>query len=346
MKLLSDMAKINLLTIHYGKCYGAVMQTYATCRLLEKAGHTVKVINLIHPRQKEVWKQISFWKDCFREFQFWRFKKRYFSKMTNKAYSIHDINLPEADITVVGSDQVWNRDITGDFGMSFFLDFVNDGQPKIALSSSFGKEIWDETTDYTEKVKNLFSQFKAISVRESTGVTIMQDVFQLPSVNLQDPTIGYGQFEDLVLDKKPLKQVFTFLLLNDEAVQLKSAHIAKQLGLPLFKHTRNTGRFLNGPRHWLTRIRNSEYVITDSFHGLALSILFKKQFFIFCASEKKFTRLRSLLKLLSLEDRYVESIDDFNRRQSSLLVPIDYKQVDAILAKERVRYEEFIRLYI
>ena len=41
------MTKVNLLTIHYGKCYGAVMQTFATCRMLEQAGHTVRVINLI-----------------------------------------------------------------------------------------------------------------------------------------------------------------------------------------------------------------------------------------------------------------------------------------------------------
>lgn len=40
------MAKVNLLTIHYGKCYGAVMQTYATCKMLEDAGHSVCVINL------------------------------------------------------------------------------------------------------------------------------------------------------------------------------------------------------------------------------------------------------------------------------------------------------------
>ena len=46
------MTKVNLLTIHYGKCYGAVMQTFATCRMLEQAGHTVRVINLINPSQK------------------------------------------------------------------------------------------------------------------------------------------------------------------------------------------------------------------------------------------------------------------------------------------------------
>lgn len=336
------MAKINLLTIHYGKCYGAVMQTYATCRLLEEAGHSVNVINLINPIQKGNWKTLKYWKDSIREFQFWCFKKKYFSKLTNKAYNINDIVMPASDLTIVGSDQVWNRDITANFGNAFYLDFAK-GQIKIALSSSFGKELWEEDLEYTNEVAKLLSQFKAISVRESSGVKIIKDVFKLDAVNLLDPTLGYANFKDLVSKNKELHQVFPFLLLNDEQAKEKAQHIANELNLPLFRHTRLSVTFLNGPIHWLNRIKNSDYIITDSFHGLALSIIFNKQFFVFCASEKKFTRLRSLLKLLSLEDRYIESIDDFNRKKEFLLKPIDYTKVNAILNLEQELYRAFIK---
>ncbi len=335
------MAKINLLTIHYGKCYGAVMQTFATCKMLENEGHSVSVINLINPAQKGNWKTLQFWKDSVREFQFWLFKKKYFSKLTNKAYSIQDISLPNAGVTIVGSDQVWNRDITGCFGNSFYLDFIS-GTRKIALSSSFGKEKWEESNEYTEEINNLLSQFSAISVRESTGVNILNNVFGLKAINLPDPTLGYGQFENLVLNHKPLHQVFPFLLLEDAKAKEKANYIANTLGLPLFKHTTITSRLQNGPRHWLTRIKNSDFIITDSFHGLALSLIFNKQFFVFCASEKKFTRLRSLLKQLSLEDRYIESIEDFDNRKDSLLKPIDYTHVNAVLKNEQERYHMFI----
>ena len=336
------MTKVNLLTIHYGKCYGAVMQTFATCRMLEQAGHTVRVINLINPSQKGNWKSVHYWMDCVREFQFWLFKKKYFSKLTNKAYSIKDINLPKSDVTVVGSDQVWNRDITGCFGNSFFLDFAN-GQRKVAMSSSFGKGIWDEDKKYTAAAKALLSQFNAISVREPSGVKILNNIMELEAINLPDPTLGYGKFEDLVLNHKTLHQVFPFLLLNDSKVKEKANHIANTLDLPLFVHSSFSSRILNGPRHWLTRIRNSEYVITDSFHGLALSLIFNKQFFVFCASEKKFTRLRSLLQLFSLEYRYVESIEDFERRKEELLCPIDYVHVNTVLQNEQERYRTFIQ---
>ena len=336
------MARINLLTIHYGQCYGAVMQTYATCRLLEQHGHTVRVINLINPKQKDNWKRLSFWRGCIREFQFWLFKKKYFSKLTNKSYSIDDIVLPEADITILGSDQVWNRDITGRFGKTFFLDFVTE-QKKIALSSSFGKEHWLEDDAYTFQIRELLSQFNAISVRESTGVKIVNDVMGLDAINLVDPTLGYGKFDDLVLNNKHQNQVFPFLLLNDSNAIDKARYIAEQLHLPLFRHSRLSSKIFSGPRSWLTNIKNSEYIITDSFHGLALSIIFRKQFFVFCASEPKFTRLKSLLELLSLEHRYVESIEDFINRRAELMNPIDYNQVDKRLVEQRKLYTKFIK---
>lgn len=99
----------------------------------------------------------------------------------------------------------------------------------------------------------------------------------------------------------------------------------------------------SGPRRWLTNIRNSKYVITDSFHGLALSIIFHKNFFVFCADPKKFTRLQSLLELVGLENRYIKSEEDFLNRKNELLVPIDYKIVDYILRQKKDEFRKFIR---
>lgn len=340
------MTKVNLLTIHYGKCYGAVMQTYATCKLLEEAGYSVQVINLVSSAPKSFRKCISYILDIVREFQFWLFKKRYFSPLTNKASDIRDINLPEADITIVGSDQVWNRDITGIFGKTFFLDFVNKNQRKVALSSSFGKAIWDEPDDYTAEIRKQLSEFDCISIREASGVQIIKDVFGLNAINLQDPTIGYGQFDKLILNTKPKHQIFSFLLVPDTKAIETATHISTVLRLPLHKHNKFSRRFLNGPRNWLTNIKNSDYIITDSFHGLALSVIFNKQFFVFCASKSKFTRLESLLKLLGLENRYVDNAKDFDDRKDELIKPIDYTKVNIILKNEQHRYRSFIKSII
>lgn len=336
------MARINLLTIHYGMCYGAVMQTYATCKLLEEVGHIVTVINLVHPRCKKTylnWRKLP---DLIREFQFYLFKRKFFSTMTRKGYTMDDITLPDADVTMVGSDQVWNRDITADFGTTFYLDFVPNTQKKIAFCSSFGKSEWNEDAEYTEILKKEFSKFDAISIREKSGVEIMKNIFGLSSINLQDPTIGYGKFEELVYNKKKQAHIFTFLLNTSKDAQAKAKYIANEIGVPLYKKNKINRYLFSGPRHWLTNIHNAEYVITDSFHGLALSIIFHKQFFVFCADPKKFTRLKSLLELLGLSNRYIDSIEDFNTRKSKLLAPIDYTAVNSILMSEREKFKKFI----
>lgn len=336
------MAKINLLTIHYGKCYGAVMQTYATCKLLEAAGHKVNVINIISPKLRGQYKSKNYWRDCVREFQFWWFKKKYFSHLTKKIYAVRSEDLPNADITVVGSDQVWNRDITGCFCYTFFLDFVPVSQKKYSLASSFGKSEWAEDESYTRAVQQFLDMFDGISVREDSGKTILKNVFQLDSIQVLDPTLGYGKFDNLVPCRKNKPQIFTFLLNPSAEAMAISKRLSEVLNRPLNSFTRFTARFKRGPLHWLSDIKNSDYVITDSFHGLALSIIFHKNFFVLCANEKKFTRLKSLLSLLGLEHRYIKSIDDLDSRINQVHDSIDYASVDGILEIERKKYRDFI----
>lgn len=336
------MAKVNLLTIHYGRCYGAVMQTFATCKMLEEAGHEVTVINIIHPKLKKFFTTFNNIKQIVKEYQFYRFKRKYFSKMSTKTYSINNQKLPKADYTVVGSDQVWNRDITGTFDYAFYLDFVPNYQKRIALCSSFGKAEWNEDNDYTNSLKKEFEKFDAISIREKSGVDIMKRIFNIEAINLQDPTLCYGKFGGLILDKKEKNIVFPFLLNKSNEAKAKVKFISDELNIPIYKETRINTYLQSGPRHWLTNIYNCKYVITDSFHGLALSILYKKEFFVFCADPNKFTRLQSLLELIGLQNRIINTSNYFKTHKEDLLKPIDYEKVYQIIKKEQDKAKQFI----
>ena len=58
--------------------------------------------------------------------------------------------------------------------------------------------------------------------------------------------------------------------------------------------------------NWIKTIYHSEYVLTDSFHGAALSIVFGKQFIVVygaMSEDSGLDRFRSLLGLFQLEDR-------------------------------------------
>lgn len=334
--------KINLLTIHYGKSYGAVMQTYATCKLLEQAGHEVTVINLVHPKSRCSIKTKRGIILLLKEFQFWTFKHRYFSKLSKKCYSIDARHMPNADIYVVGSDQVWNRDITGYWGLTFFLDFVDDTHKRIALSSSFGKHTWSENNEYTQDALSELNKFDRISVREESGLKILKDVFHIGGIRLLDPTIAYGNFEKLLLNKHESNYLYPFLFNNSQETQDIVAGIANMHSVRIFKNTRLIQCLFTGPRQWLTRIHNAKYVVTDSFHGLAFSIIFNKNFYVLCADKEKFTRIDSLLKLLGLSDRYIISSEDLKIRAADLKSDINYSVVNEIIEKERSRYVDFL----
>lgn len=337
------MARINLLTIHWGRSFGAVFQTYATCRILENLGHKVTVINLSSPsfeKTKWKWQNIKY---AITNFRFDRFKKKYFSKLTNKGTSISDIKLPEADVTIVGSDQVWNRDITKENALTFFLDFVPQNQKRISLASSFGKSVWQEDKSFSKVVKENLQKFTGITVRESSGKEIIESTFGGSATQVLDPTLALGDFANLIDKKQNISQIYPFILCNKQEEYDLVNELSSLLDIKVFKRNFWNVYLSNSPKVWLNRIRNSEYIVTDSFHGLAFSILFHKQFFMLCGDPQKFTRIQSCLELFGLQDRFVRNKEDLHTRWNELLPPIDYNNVDVILCREREVMTKFLK---
>lgn len=56
---------------------------------------------------------------------------------------------------------------------------------------------------------------------------------------------------------------------------------------------------------FLKLIDEAEYVISNSFHGIAFSIIFEKQFYAVGMGNKA-SRVLSLLQIAGIEDRYVD----------------------------------------
>ena len=56
--------KIGLLTYHKSYNCGAVLQTYATCRLLKELGHEVELIDLRQPEPIKL-RQIDFYSSLY-----------------------------------------------------------------------------------------------------------------------------------------------------------------------------------------------------------------------------------------------------------------------------------------
>ena len=94
---------------------------------------------------------------------------------------------------------------------------------------------------------------------------------------------------------------------------------------------------------WLATIADSEFVVTDSFHGCVFSIIFHKPFIAIANVDRGLDRFLSLLKPLGHSDRLVTDLDDFHSRIDTFLKGIDYSKVTPQLEISRKQSLDFLR---
>ena len=108
--------KIGLLTYHHSSSYGATLQTYATCKVLEQLGHEVTIINLALAEYSFSWKSIlvipnRVYRECM-----W---KKIYPQLTQSFETSEALREAkfDFDILLVGSDRSrpfgWRRGRSG-----------------------------------------------------------------------------------------------------------------------------------------------------------------------------------------------------------------------------------------
>jgi hypothetical protein len=116
----------------------------------------------------------------------------------------------------------------------------------------------------------------------------------------------------------PTKQkyiLFYNLLQSEESVKF-AEELSHSTGLPIREINMNltfshfcSNRYITSAslERFLQLVDGAEYVVSNSFHGVALSLIFEKQFFAVGMANKS-NRVVSLLQIVGLEDRYITKI--------------------------------------
>ena len=101
----------------------------------------------------------------------------------------------------------------------------------------------------------------------------------------------------------------------NKRIMAEAKKMGKRMRLPLVKISRGLSSMISEgsfafPRtdEWLGLIAGAELIITNSFHGTSFASIFKKDFICFVdgnENNKMNTRIYSILRRLSLEDRLV-----------------------------------------
>ena len=92
---------------------------------------------------------------------------------------------------------------------------------------------------------------------------------------------------------------------------------------------------------FISLIDNARYVLTNSFHGTALSLNLNTE--PICIYPQRFsTRIESILRLTNTMHRHVQSYDDFD----ILNRPVNFDEVNQILNAERKKASDWLEMIL
>jgi polysaccharide pyruvyl transferase WcaK-like protein len=257
------------------------------------------------------------------------------------------------DAVIVGSDQVWRPSYTD--VLDGFLRFVPKNTTlKIAYSGSFGLgDLREFSQKQISKISNLIQDFSALSVRETNAIEIFERTWGIKPIKTADPVFLLRPeiFRQLYRDSSMShanenRYLATYILDPNVSIDSHTNLLAEKLSLqviPLKNHrTMNVASRLNDltVERWLELFDNSDFVVTDSFHGVALSLLFNKPFLVFYNADRGGSRIESILQEFGLQSRLVGPRDAPHQYESSTF---DWSEVNSKIDEIRKASQNYLK---
>lgn len=338
--------KIGILTFHWAVNYGAILQTYALQKFLEVKGHEVRIINykpktadlsilyyLKSPRRtlslikhyKEIKRQKS--KDVCLDV----FRSKYLH-LTTRCYTREDVAqiVSNYDILISGSDQILNPQFTlngeGHPTSVYYLDFECMAR-KVGYAVSFGCTTYPQKA--SEYAMRWIQNFDTVGTREESGIKILRQLgYSKSSKIVPDPTVlcGKSLFDNIKLHIEKKDYTYVYLLHN------------RILDVKYTSNTTSPILYADSDVHktsmirWLEDIASAKQIITNSYHGMIMSIIFHVPFVVLLESNSgvgmndRFTTLLSRLQLL---DRVVAN--NAKEINATFLKEIDWRVIDFLM---------------
>lgn len=328
--------RIGVLTLPLHGNIGGVLQNYALVQILKHYGQEVYTIDY-RPHKHEVFK--AYFLRFIRKIGLCKFIYHTSNKKLELLFNIRkfiDNNIPckgpyfnfkqlkkissQYDIIIVGSDQVWRKIFIYDSIDVYYLGFVNKDK---TYCFSYAASIGTDKCEYTKKeiahINKLLTRFQSISVREYSAISLIKDTFKWECPNPQlvlDPTflLSASQYIELINKSNVVvktKYLYYYLLDNNTQKDSILKEFKDLSNYDLYSSYNDSNSSIASIEQWLADIYYSNFVVTDSFHGVVFSIIFKKQFAVIINKERGSARFDSLLKLFELEDRIIDNNIEF-----------------------------------
>lgn len=230
------------------------------------------------------------------------------------------------DAFICGSDVIWNAGVNPRISA---LGFAPNDKPKVAYAPSLG--VGSIPSWWFENYKTTLTRLTSISAREQSiadELSVLMPDFEISVV--ADPTLllSAEEWRNVCQSQEEKKYVLCYLLGDNKEQRVKAQDTARRLSLPLlsFPHIANNhfrfcdynfGDIQNYDANafdFINLIRQSELVITDSFHAVVFSTIFHKPFIALDrmngGESKMGGRVRNYLQALNLSNQLASNADD------------------------------------
>ncbi|MFR1707990.1 MAG: polysaccharide pyruvyl transferase family protein [Clostridium sp.] len=343
--------KIGIMSMQRVKNYGSFLQAFGLKKTIEGLGHEVVFVDYeVEPPIVPYKVEGKLYKSM--RYLYHKFKKCILKQ--NKLYYVYnDKYLPmlgisnesnyrnKVDILVIGSDEVFNCLQSGiNVGYSKELFGKNNNAGKvISYAGSFGYTTLDGLKKHKidKEVGEMLSKFFSISIRDNNSFEIVKKLTgKEPIINV-DPVI-ISNFDKYIPEQNKLKDYILIYAYNnrikneDEIFAIKEfakKHNKKLVSVGV--HQEWTDIKLEGdPFELLSYVKNSDYVITDTFHGSIFSIKYNRPFGTIIRESNR-QKLGDLLQRFDVMDR---EITNMNNLESVLLKSIDFNKINKIIEEE------------
>ena len=258
-----------------------------------------------------------------------------FNKTRNK-YTAQNFNniIGQENINgfVCGSDTIFCTDEFGfDDGYYANYDCMKNGFT-IAYAASFGDPHF---TDGSYRILNQrLHNFKAIALRENLMIKYVQEHTSVPVQKVLDPTLLLVQ-SDYDTICAPRLNTGKYLLLyarrHNPAMTDFAEKFAKENNWEVIEISLNAKNaekhrmfYEAGVEEFLSLVKNAEFIVTNSFHGMILSVQYRRPFFVF-SREQCDTKIQEVLAVMGISERLITAEPRENRG-------IDYAEVHRKIA--------------
>ena len=368
--------RIKTITCHDVYNSGASLQAYALMRYLEELGNEVEIIDykpdylnnhyklgiIANPKYEKnlmlkmiyltlkfpgrvlaLRKKIKY--DHFRDNYLKVTKKRYISNSELKN------NPPEADIFICGSDQIWNSKFNNGKDPAFYLDFAPQGKIKASYAASFATDRIEESV--RDITKERINKLDYIGVREISALNILEDLGIDNGIQVMDPVFLLSKETWLNMayevDKKQ-KYIFVYDFDGNELIKEIALKVAKKKSLKIYTVFKSdySDKVIKGmgPIDFISYIKNAEFIISNSFHGTAFSIIFEKQFIVVNRKEEINTRMRDLLTILKIENRLINENYNFDLINKNIDYTVVNRSIELKVKSSKEYLENIIYIYL